>query len=73
MDVMFMKEITICYGLTETSPVMTQTRVNDSIEQRTKTVGRAMPEIEVRVVDPETGEPVAPACRARSAAAGTTS
>jgi fatty-acyl-CoA synthase len=60
MDVMNMKEITICYGLTETSPVMTQTRVNDTVEQRTRTVGRAMPEIEVRVVDPETGEPVAP-------------
>jgi len=59
MDVMNMKDITICYGLTETSPVMTQTRVNDTIEQRTRTVGRAMPEIEVRVVDPETGEPVA--------------
>ncbi|NCC95045.1 MAG: AMP-binding protein, partial [Opitutae bacterium] len=41
-------------------PVMTQTRVNDSIEQRTRTVGRAMPEIEVRVVDPETNETVPP-------------
>lgn len=60
MDVMHMKDITICYGLTETSPVMTQTRVNDTIEQRTRTVGRAMPEIEVRVVDPETGETVPP-------------
>jgi len=58
IDVMNMKDITICYGLTEASPVMTQTRVNDSIEQRTQTVGRAMPEIEVRVVDPETGESV---------------
>ena len=60
IDAMNMKEITICYGLTETSPVMTQTRVNDTIEQRTRTVGRAMPEIEVRVVDPETNEPVGP-------------
>jgi len=60
IDAMHMSEITICYGLTETSPVMTQTRVNDTIEQRTRTVGRAMPEIEVRVVDPETGETVAP-------------
>ena len=60
IEAMHMKEITICYGLTETSPVMTQTRVNDTIEQRTRTVGRAMPEIEVRVVDPETGETVAP-------------
>jgi fatty-acyl-CoA synthase len=60
IDAMHMKEITICYGLTETSPVMTQTRVNDTIEQRTRTVGRAMPEIEVRVVDPETSETLAP-------------
>ncbi len=57
MDVMNMREITICYGLTESSPVMTQTRVHDSVDQRTKTVGRAMPEVEVCVMDPETGLP----------------
>jgi len=59
MEVMNMKEITICYGLTESSPVMTQTRVNDTIEQRTRTVGRSMPEVEVRIVNPETGEEAA--------------
>ncbi len=56
MSEMNMSEITICYGLTEGSPVMTQTRIGDSIRQMTETVGRAMPEIEVRIVDPETGE-----------------
>ena len=56
MEVMNMREITICYGLTESSPVMTQTRVDDDIRRRTGSVGRAMPAVEVRVVDPETGE-----------------
>jgi fatty-acyl-CoA synthase len=56
MSEMNMREITICYGLTEGSPVMTQTRIGDSIRQMTETVGRAMPEIEVRIVDPETGQ-----------------
>jgi fatty-acyl-CoA synthase len=60
MEKMNMKEITICYGLTEASPVMTQTRVDDPIEKRVETVGKAMPEIEVRVVDPETNKPVPP-------------
>jgi fatty-acyl-CoA synthase len=60
MDKMNMTEITICYGLTEGSPVMTQTRVDDDIARKTETVGRAMPEIEVRVVDPATNEPVSP-------------
>ncbi|BCS99086.1 AMP-binding protein [Desulfoluna limicola] len=57
---MYMSEITICYGLTEASPVITQTRIEDSIEKRVETVGRAMPEIEVKLVDPETGEEVGP-------------
>ncbi len=57
---MYMSEITICYGLTEASPVITQTRIEDSIEKRVETVGRAMPEIEVKIVDPETGEEVGP-------------
>jgi fatty-acyl-CoA synthase len=51
-------EITICYGLTEASPVITQTRTDDDIRRKTETVGRAMPEIEVRLVNPETNEPV---------------
>ncbi|MGD9971857.1 MAG: AMP-binding protein [Desulfatirhabdiaceae bacterium] len=53
MDKMHMTEITICYGLTEGSPVITQTRVDDDIELRVSTVGRAMPEIAVKIVDPE--------------------
>jgi fatty-acyl-CoA synthase len=57
---MYMKDITICYGLTEASPVMTQTLVDDDIKYRVESVGRAMPEIEVRIVDPETNEPLAP-------------
>ncbi|MGL1862929.1 MAG: AMP-binding protein [Pseudodesulfovibrio sp.] len=56
MDKMNMKEITICYGLTETSPVMSQTTIGDTIEHMTETVGPAMPEIEIKITDPETGE-----------------
>ncbi|MGE5506963.1 MAG: AMP-binding protein [Chitinophagales bacterium] len=55
---MQMSEITIAYGLTETAPVMTQTRTDDSLERRVTTVGRALPGIEVRVVDPATNEEV---------------
>jgi fatty-acyl-CoA synthase len=60
IDKMNMREITICYGLTESSPVMSQTVVGDSIKHMTETVGRAMPEVEVRVVDPETYEECPP-------------
>lgn len=56
IDKMNMREITICYGLTETSPVMTQTLIGDSMQHMTESVGPAMPEIEVCVMDPETGE-----------------
>ncbi len=56
MTEMYMKDITICYGLTEGSPVMTQTRVDDTIERRAATVGQHMPGIEVRIIDPETQE-----------------
>jgi len=55
IDRMGMSEVSICYGMTETSPVSTQTRVDDSIERRVATVGRAGPHIEVKVVDPATG------------------
>ena len=54
-DKMFMT-ITSVYGLTETSPGMTQTRIEDSFEQRCTTVGRDYPFVEVKVLDPETGE-----------------
>jgi fatty-acyl-CoA synthase len=50
-----MTEVTICYGMTETSPVSTQTRPDDSLEKRTSTVGRVHPHVEVKVVDPATG------------------
>ncbi|WP_319524123.1 AMP-binding protein [uncultured Desulfosarcina sp.] len=53
---MHMNEITICYGLTENSPVMTQTLPDDDLHRRTETVGRAMPRIEIKIVDPETGQ-----------------
>lgn len=53
-------EITIAYGLTEASPVCTQTRVDDSIERRVSTVGRPLPFIEVKIVDPETKEDLPP-------------
>ncbi len=49
-------EITICYGMTETSPVSTQTRRDDSFERKVGTVGRVMPHLEIKVADPLTGE-----------------
>ena len=52
---MFMR-ITSVYGLTETSPGMTQTRIGDSFDVRCNTVGSEYPFVEVRVIDPETGE-----------------
>ncbi|HLH45837.1 MAG TPA: AMP-binding protein [Acidimicrobiales bacterium] len=52
---MHMAEVAIAYGMTETSPVSTQTRADDDLERRTATVGRPMPHIEVKVVDPATG------------------
>jgi fatty-acyl-CoA synthase len=52
---MGMTEVTICYGMTETSPVSTQTRAGDSLDRRVSTVGRVHPHLEVKVVDPETG------------------
>ncbi len=55
IDRMGMVEVSICYGMTETSPVSTQTRSDDSIERRVSTVGRVGPHLEVKVVDPETG------------------
>jgi fatty-acyl-CoA synthase len=55
VDRMGMTEVTIAYGMTETSPVSTQTRADDSVERRVSTVGRVHPHLEVKVVDPETG------------------
>ncbi|MEK9747399.1 MAG: AMP-binding protein [Pseudomonadales bacterium] len=55
IDKMHMEDVTICYGMTETSPVSTQTLPNDSLSHRTETVGRAHPHVEIRIADPETG------------------
>ncbi|KQP85110.1 AMP-binding protein [Aeromicrobium sp. Leaf291] len=52
------EEVSICYGMTETSPVSTQTRTDDSIERRVSTVGRVHPNLETKVVDPATSEVV---------------
>jgi fatty-acyl-CoA synthase len=55
IDRMGMTEVSICYGMTETSPVSTQTRTDDSVERRVATVGRVGPHLEVKVIDPATG------------------
>lgn len=58
IDHMKMRELTIVYGLTETSPGLTQTPRTADLVERTQTVGRVMPETEVRIVDPATGTDV---------------
>ena len=63
VDEMHMEEVTICYGMTETSPVSTQTGADDPLDKRVGTVGRIHPHVEIKVVDPETGRVV----RARAA------
>jgi fatty-acyl-CoA synthase len=55
IDRMHASEMTICYGLTESSPVFTQTTTDDSLERKCETVGRKHDDVEVRVVDPNTG------------------
>jgi fatty-acyl-CoA synthase len=52
---MSMTEVGICYGMTETSPVSTQTRADDSLDRRVSTVGRVGPHLEVKVIAPATG------------------
>ena len=52
----FMPEVTICYGMTETSPVSTQTRTDDSFDRKVGTVGAVHPHLEIKVVDPVTRE-----------------
>lgn len=56
VDKMNMSQITIVFGQTESSPGCTQSRVDDSIELRVSTVGRALPGVECKIVDPETGK-----------------
>jgi fatty-acyl-CoA synthase len=58
VSAMHMDEVTICYGMTETSPVSTQTGADDSLDKRVSTVGRVHPHVEVKVVDPDTGRVV---------------
>ena len=52
---MGMREVTICYGMTETSPVSTQSATDDPLDKRVTTVGRVHPHVEIKIVDPETG------------------
>ena len=54
-SLMNMKQMTICYGMTETSPVSTQSTMDDPLEKRVGTVGRVHPHIEVKIVNPDTG------------------
>ena len=56
IDRMNMDEVSICYGMTETSPVSTQTRSDDSLDRRVSTVGRVGPHLEIKIIDPSTGE-----------------
>jgi fatty-acyl-CoA synthase len=55
---MNMTQVSIAYGMTETSPVSCQTLIDDDMERRTSTIGRAHPHIEVKIIDPETGRTV---------------
>ncbi|MBE2315158.1 AMP-binding protein [Solirubrobacter sp. CPCC 204708] len=59
VEQMHMEEVTICYGMTETSPVSTQTGADDPLEKRVATVGRVHPHVEVKIVSPESGAVVA--------------
>jgi fatty-acyl-CoA synthase len=56
VDEMHMSEVTIGYGMTETSPVSTQTSPDDPIDKRVGTVGRVLPHVQVKIIDPSTGE-----------------
>jgi fatty-acyl-CoA synthase len=58
IDDMHMTEVCIAYGMTETSPVSTQTRTDDDLERRTASIGRVHPHVEIKIVDPVTGATV---------------
>jgi fatty-acyl-CoA synthase len=58
VDRMGMTDVTIAYGMTETSPVSAQTRADDTLDRRVSTVGRVHPHVEIKIVDPETGATV---------------
>ncbi len=57
-DLMNMREVEIAYGMTETSPVSTQTRHDAPLDKRVSTVGRVLPHTEIKIIDPETGQVV---------------
>jgi fatty-acyl-CoA synthase len=56
ISLMHMRDVTICYGMTETSPVSFQTRADAPLERRVSTIGQVHPHVEVKIVDPATGE-----------------
>jgi fatty-acyl-CoA synthase len=56
IDDMHMAEVSIAYGMTETSPVSTQTRADDDLDRRTATIGQVHPHVEIKVASPATGE-----------------
>ncbi|HLW02788.1 MAG TPA: AMP-binding protein [Ktedonobacterales bacterium] len=58
IDLMHMQDVEICYGMTETSPVSFQTHLDDPLEKRVGTVGQIHPHVEVKIVDPNTGQVV---------------
>ncbi|HEX6478942.1 MAG TPA: AMP-binding protein [Ktedonobacteraceae bacterium] len=58
IELMHMSEVEICYGMTETSPVSTQTRIDAPLEKRVGTVGIIHPHLEIKIIDPETGKVV---------------
>lgn len=60
VDQMHLREITIAYGMTETSPVSCQSSTDTPLEKRVSTVGTVQPHIEIKIIDPETGEIVKP-------------
>ena len=68
---MNMAEVSIAYGMTETSPVSCQTRADDDLDRRTATIGRVHPHVEIKIVDPATGRPSSAAGPGSSAPAAT--
>ena len=67
---MNMREVAIGYGMTETSPVSTQTRIGTPLDKQVSTVGQVHPHVEIKVVDAETGADGAAAGRSGSSARG---
>jgi fatty-acyl-CoA synthase len=58
IDKMNMDEITICYGMTETSPVSFQSSISDTLDRRVSTIGQVHPHVEVKIIDPDSGRTV---------------